>query len=155
MTIPSLINSPTNTKDIQNPELSSLAENNSISSSVQFYSICTTSTHVPNQNWNFQQSEGILASIKKLEAIRIRLAIVTYINFKASQSTKKNMSRILPAESQRNSTDPSVDVIDSSETEYDSVAKSSVCSTFFPPVEKPGDAELVYGPKTVKTTLKS
>ncbi|GJY83106.1 hypothetical protein Tco_0496482 [Tanacetum coccineum] len=63
--------------------------------------------------------------------------------------------RILPAESQRNSTDPSVDVIDSSETEYDSVAKSSVCSTFFPPVEKPGDAELVYGPKTVKTTLKS
>ncbi|GJX58421.1 hypothetical protein Tco_0289811 [Tanacetum coccineum] len=48
-----------------------------------------------------------------------------------------------------------VAVIDSSETEYDSAGKSSVCSTFFPPLEKPGDAELVSRPNTVKTTLKS
>ncbi|GKC85541.1 hypothetical protein Tco_1141258 [Tanacetum coccineum] len=35
--------------------------------------------------------------------------------------------RILPAESQRNTTDPSVAVIDSSVTDYDSADKSSVC----------------------------
>ncbi|GKB97752.1 hypothetical protein Tco_0983889, partial [Tanacetum coccineum] len=64
-------------------------------------------------------------------------------------------SIILPAESQRNSTDPLVAVIDSSETEYDSADESSVCSTSFPPLEKPGDVEPVSGPKTIKTTLKS
>ncbi|GJX65577.1 hypothetical protein Tco_0299920, partial [Tanacetum coccineum] len=58
-------------------------------------------------------------------------------------------------ESQRNSTDPPVAVIDSSETEYHSADESSVCSTFFPPLEKPGDAETVSKPKAIKTTLKS
>ncbi|GJU45792.1 hypothetical protein Tco_1203058 [Tanacetum coccineum] len=43
-----IIDKLTNTKDIQNPELFSLAENNSVSSPIKFYSICTTSTHVPN-----------------------------------------------------------------------------------------------------------
>nr|GFC77731.1 hypothetical protein [Tanacetum cinerariifolium] len=65
---------------------------------------------------------------------------------------------ILPAESQRNSTDPPVAVIDSSETEYDSVDKSLVCSTSFPPLEKPGiiPSELSSAPaensKNVKAT---
>ncbi|GJZ44229.1 retrovirus-related pol polyprotein from transposon TNT 1-94 [Tanacetum coccineum] len=63
--------------------------------------------------------------------------------------------RILPSESQRNSTDPPVAIIDSSETEYDSSDESSVCSTFFPPLEKPGDAETVSKQKAIKTTLKS
>nr|GEU82781.1 retrovirus-related Pol polyprotein from transposon TNT 1-94 [Tanacetum cinerariifolium] len=63
-------------------------------------------------------------------------------------------SGIFPAESQRNSSDPPVAVIDSSETEYDSADVSSVCSTSFPPLEKPSDVELVSEPKTVKTTLK-
>ncbi|GKD88643.1 hypothetical protein Tco_1364150, partial [Tanacetum coccineum] len=40
-------------------------------------------------------------------------------------------------------------------TKYDSTDKSSVCSTFFPPLEKLGDAETVSKPKAVKTTLKS
>ncbi|GJY47586.1 hypothetical protein Tco_0436649 [Tanacetum coccineum] len=44
--------------------------------------------------------------------------------------------RILPAESQRNITDPSVVVTDSSATEYDSTDESSVCSTPLPPLEK-------------------
>nr|GEY81910.1 hypothetical protein [Tanacetum cinerariifolium] len=44
--------------------------------------------------------------------------------------------RILLAESQRNTTDPSVDVTDSSMTDYDSVDESSVCSTPFPPLKK-------------------
>ncbi|GJT97027.1 hypothetical protein Tco_1092545 [Tanacetum coccineum] len=63
--------------------------------------------------------------------------------------------RILLAKSQRNLTDPPVSIIDSSETEYDSADESSVCSTSFPSLEKPGDAESVSGPKTVKTALKS
>nr|GEW75179.1 reverse transcriptase [Tanacetum cinerariifolium] len=63
--------------------------------------------------------------------------------------------RILPAESQRNSTDPPIAIIYSLETEYDSADESSVYSTSFPPLEKPGDARPVSGPKTVKTALKS
>ncbi|GJU59644.1 hypothetical protein Tco_1237410 [Tanacetum coccineum] len=63
--------------------------------------------------------------------------------------------RILPFESQRNSTDPPIAIIDSSETKYDLADKSSVCSTFFPPLKKPGDAKIVSEPKAVKTTLKS
>ncbi|GKE92148.1 hypothetical protein Tco_1573243, partial [Tanacetum coccineum] len=39
--------------------------------------------------------------------------------------------RILPAESQRNITDPLVAVTDSLATEYDSVDESSVCSSLF------------------------
>ncbi|GKA77846.1 hypothetical protein Tco_0784383 [Tanacetum coccineum] len=64
-------------------------------------------------------------------------------------------SKILPAEFQRNSTDPPVTVIDSSETEYDSADESSIWSTFFPLLKKPSDAETVSGPKAVKTPLKS
>ncbi|GJZ35712.1 retrovirus-related pol polyprotein from transposon TNT 1-94 [Tanacetum coccineum] len=44
--------------------------------------------------------------------------------------------RILPAESQRNTTDPSVAVTDSSATDYDSADESSVCSTLLPPLKK-------------------
>ncbi|GJV69379.1 retrovirus-related pol polyprotein from transposon TNT 1-94 [Tanacetum coccineum] len=65
--------------------------------------------------------------------------------------------RILPAESQRNLTDPLVAVIDSLETKYDSADESSVCSTSFPPLEKPGDVEPVSGLMTLKSisTFKS
>ncbi|GJX17619.1 retrovirus-related pol polyprotein from transposon TNT 1-94 [Tanacetum coccineum] len=44
--------------------------------------------------------------------------------------------RILPAESQRNTTDPLVAVTNSSATEYDLVDESSVCSTPLPPLKK-------------------
>ncbi|GJW22261.1 retrovirus-related pol polyprotein from transposon TNT 1-94 [Tanacetum coccineum] len=46
--------------------------------------------------------------------------------------------RILPAESQRNTTDPSVAVTDSSATDYDSMDESLVCGTPLPPLEKLG-----------------
>nr|GEZ89350.1 hypothetical protein [Tanacetum cinerariifolium] len=49
------------------------------------------------------------------------------------------------AESKRNLVDPLVAVIDSSKTEYDSADESSVCSTSFPPLEKQGDDEPVFG----------
>ncbi|GJV65029.1 hypothetical protein Tco_1475857 [Tanacetum coccineum] len=39
-----IIDKLTNTEDIRNPELSSLAENNSVLSLVQLYSICTSGT---------------------------------------------------------------------------------------------------------------
>ncbi|GJT26857.1 retrovirus-related pol polyprotein from transposon TNT 1-94 [Tanacetum coccineum] len=63
--------------------------------------------------------------------------------------------RILPAESQRNTTDPSVAVTDSSVTEYDSADESSVCSTPLPPLKKLNGAEPTSGPKTIKSILKS
>ncbi|GJU13586.1 retrovirus-related pol polyprotein from transposon TNT 1-94 [Tanacetum coccineum] len=63
--------------------------------------------------------------------------------------------RILPAESQRNTTDPLGDVTDSSATDYDSADESSVCSTHLPPLKKLDGTEPVSGPKTIKSILKS
>ncbi|GJX09344.1 retrovirus-related pol polyprotein from transposon TNT 1-94, partial [Tanacetum coccineum] len=63
--------------------------------------------------------------------------------------------RILPAESQRNTTDPSVAVTDSSATNYDSADESSVCSTPLPPLKKLDGAEPISGPKTIKSILRS
>ncbi|GKB43231.1 hypothetical protein Tco_0888173 [Tanacetum coccineum] len=63
--------------------------------------------------------------------------------------------RILPAESQRNTTDPSVAVTDSSTTIYDSTDESLVCSTLFPPLKKLNGAEPISGPKTIKSILRS
>ncbi|GJS06450.1 hypothetical protein Tco_0363246 [Tanacetum coccineum] len=63
--------------------------------------------------------------------------------------------RILPAESQRNTTDPSVAVTDSSATDYDSADESSVCNTPLPPLKKLDGAEPISGPKTIKSILRS
>ncbi|GJW42816.1 hypothetical protein Tco_0071615 [Tanacetum coccineum] len=63
--------------------------------------------------------------------------------------------RILPAESQRNTTNPSVAVTDSSVTDYDSADESSVCSTPLPPLKKLDGVEPISGPKTIKTILRS
>ncbi|GJW22893.1 hypothetical protein Tco_0033515 [Tanacetum coccineum] len=64
-------------------------------------------------------------------------------------------TRILPAESQRNTIDPLVAITDSSVTDYDSTDESSVCSTPIPPLEKLVGAEPISGPKTIKSILKS
>nr|GEV23124.1 hypothetical protein [Tanacetum cinerariifolium] len=45
-------------------------------------------------------------------------------------------SRILPIESQRNTTDPLVSITESSTTDYDSIDESSICSTLLPPLKK-------------------
>nr|GEV73771.1 hypothetical protein [Tanacetum cinerariifolium] len=66
-----------------------------------------------------------------------------------------NTRRILPAESQGNTTDPPVAVTDSSATEYDSADESLVCNTPFSPLEQLVGAEPVSGPKTIKSILKS
>ncbi|GJV97514.1 retrovirus-related pol polyprotein from transposon TNT 1-94 [Tanacetum coccineum] len=62
--------------------------------------------------------------------------------------------RILPAKSQRNTTNPPIAVTDSSATDYDSVDESSVCSTPLPPLKKLDGAEPVSGPKTNKSILR-
>nr|GEW04127.1 GTP-binding protein OBGC, chloroplastic [Tanacetum cinerariifolium] len=66
-----------------------------------------------------------------------------------------DIGRILPAESQRNATDPPTVVIDSSVTDYDSADKSLVCSTSLPLLKKLDGVEPVSGPKTIKSNLKS
>ncbi|GJV06544.1 hypothetical protein Tco_1344200 [Tanacetum coccineum] len=63
--------------------------------------------------------------------------------------------RILPAESQRNITNPSVAVTDLSATNYDSADESSGCSTPLPPLKKLDGAEPISGPKTIKLILRS
>ncbi|GJZ17535.1 hypothetical protein Tco_0553658, partial [Tanacetum coccineum] len=55
-----------------------------------------------------------------------------------------------PSNSQRNTTDPSVTVTDSSATDYDSSDESSVCSTPLPPLKKLDGAEPISGPKTIQ-----
>nr|GEU94551.1 retrovirus-related Pol polyprotein from transposon TNT 1-94 [Tanacetum cinerariifolium] len=64
-------------------------------------------------------------------------------------------SRILLAESQRNTTNPSVAVINSIVTDYGSVDESLVYSTPLPPLKKLDGAEPISGPKTIKSILKS
>ncbi|GJX64954.1 hypothetical protein Tco_0299297 [Tanacetum coccineum] len=64
-------------------------------------------------------------------------------------------SRILPSESQRNTTDPSVAIIESSATDYDLADESLVCSTPLPPLKKLDGAEPISGPKTIKSILRS
>nr|GEZ94105.1 retrovirus-related Pol polyprotein from transposon TNT 1-94 [Tanacetum cinerariifolium] len=61
--------------------------------------------------------------------------------------------RILPAESQRNTTDPSVAVTESSATEYDSTNESLFCSTPLPPLKKLDGAKPISGSKTIKSIL--
>ncbi|GKA48328.1 hypothetical protein Tco_0741286 [Tanacetum coccineum] len=63
--------------------------------------------------------------------------------------------RILLAESQVKITDPLVVITDSSATEFNLADESSVCSTTLPPLEKLASAEPIFGPKTIKSILKS
>ncbi|GJY79099.1 hypothetical protein Tco_0484900 [Tanacetum coccineum] len=65
-----------------------------------------------------------------------------------------DIGRILPAESQRNTTDSPVAITDSSATNYDSVDESSVCSTPLPPLKKLDGDEPSSGPKTIKSILR-
>ncbi|GJY06646.1 hypothetical protein Tco_0373700 [Tanacetum coccineum] len=63
--------------------------------------------------------------------------------------------RILPAESQRNTNDPLVAIIDSLATEYDSANESLVCSTPLPLLKKLDGAEPISRPKTIKSIIRS
>ncbi|GJV22194.1 retrovirus-related pol polyprotein from transposon TNT 1-94 [Tanacetum coccineum] len=63
--------------------------------------------------------------------------------------------RMLPTESQRNTTGPPVAVTDSLATDYDSADESSICSTPLPPLKKLDGAEPVFGPNTIKSLLRS
>ncbi|GJX18956.1 retrovirus-related pol polyprotein from transposon TNT 1-94 [Tanacetum coccineum] len=76
---------------------------------------------------------------------------------KTEDSTLSNhdTGKVPSNESQRNTTDHSVVVSDSSATDYDSADESSVCSTSLPPLEKLTGAEPVPRPKTIKSILKS
>ncbi|GJZ89924.1 hypothetical protein Tco_0661851, partial [Tanacetum coccineum] len=58
-------------------------------------------------------------------------------------------------ESQRNTTDPSVVVFDSSATDYDSANEFLVCITHLLSLKKLDGAKPVSGPKTIKSILKS
>nr|GEV26073.1 retrovirus-related Pol polyprotein from transposon TNT 1-94 [Tanacetum cinerariifolium] len=63
--------------------------------------------------------------------------------------------RILPSDLQRNTTDSSVAVTDSSVIDYDLADESSVCSISLPPLKKLDCAEPISGPKTIKSILRS
>nr|GEV97055.1 hypothetical protein CTI12_AA224790 [Tanacetum cinerariifolium] len=66
-----------------------------------------------------------------------------------------DIGRILPSESQRNTTDSSVAVTDSSATNYDSADESSVCSIHLSSLKKLDGAEPISKPKIIKSNLRS
>ncbi|GKF82669.1 hypothetical protein Tco_0244325, partial [Tanacetum coccineum] len=76
--------------------------------------------------------------------------------YEVENSTLPNhdIDKVPSDESERNTTDPSVAISDSSVTDYDSADESLVCSTLLPPLEKLAGAEPVSGPKTIKLILK-
>ncbi|GJX87386.1 hypothetical protein Tco_0339400 [Tanacetum coccineum] len=63
--------------------------------------------------------------------------------------------RILPTESKIKVTFPLVPVTDSLVIDYDSADESSICSTPLPLLEKLAGVELDFGPKSIKSILKS
>ncbi|GKD30827.1 hypothetical protein Tco_1241605, partial [Tanacetum coccineum] len=63
-------------------------------------------------------------------------------------------SRILPAESQKLTTGPSVAITDSLATDYNSTDESSVCSTPLPALKKLDGAEPISRPKTINSILR-
>ncbi|GJU90145.1 retrovirus-related pol polyprotein from transposon TNT 1-94 [Tanacetum coccineum] len=75
----------------------------------------------------------------------------------AENSTLPNhdTDKVPSEESERNMTDLSVAISDSSVTDYDLADESSVYSTPLPLLEKLAGAEPDYGPKTIKSILKS
>nr|GEY34949.1 hypothetical protein [Tanacetum cinerariifolium] len=95
------------------------------------------------------ENEGIEVKALLYKSNKCRLS-------EAEDSTLPNhdTGKVPPNESQRNMTDPSVAVSDSSATDYDSANESSVCSTSLPPLEKLAEAKPVHGPKTIKSILK-
>ncbi|GJW98970.1 hypothetical protein Tco_0180778 [Tanacetum coccineum] len=77
--------------------------------------------------------------------------------FEPENSTLPNhdTDKVPSDESERNTTDPSVAISASSVIDYDSADEFSVCITPLPPLEKLAGVEPVFGPKTIKSTLKS
>ncbi|GJX58976.1 hypothetical protein Tco_0290366 [Tanacetum coccineum] len=86
---------------------------------------------------------------------------ITSSNIPKSSETKDSTllnqytDKVPSNESQRNTTNPSVVVFDSSVTDYDSSDESSVCSTPLLSMKKLDGAEPVFGLKTIKSILKS
>ncbi|GJS84708.1 hypothetical protein Tco_0751249 [Tanacetum coccineum] len=62
-----------------------------------------------------------------------------------------NTGRIFPADSQRNTTDPSIVVTKSSATKYDLADESAICSTPLPPLKKLDGAKPTSGSKNIKS----
>nr|GEV24583.1 hypothetical protein [Tanacetum cinerariifolium] len=78
-------------------------------------------------------------------------------SFETEDSTLPNQDtdEVPSNELQRNTNDPSVVVSDSLGTHYDLADESSVCSTPILSLKKLDGAEPIYGPKTIKSILKS
>ncbi|GJW04684.1 retrovirus-related pol polyprotein from transposon TNT 1-94 [Tanacetum coccineum] len=91
--------------------------------------------------------------IEQIPSQKKRIMGVDQLTKDSSSSRQKTL--ILLAESQRNTTDPSVAVTDSSATDYDYADESSVCSTPLPPLKKLDGTEPISGPKTIKSILRS
>nr|GEV29696.1 retrovirus-related Pol polyprotein from transposon TNT 1-94 [Tanacetum cinerariifolium] len=91
-----------------------------------------------------KENKNLRTELKELKAIT-----ETWLN------SSNKVNKILPSESQRNTTDSSVAVTNSSATDYDSADEFSVCSIPLPPLKKLDGAEPISGPKTIKSILRS
>ncbi|GJS80456.1 hypothetical protein Tco_0730337 [Tanacetum coccineum] len=93
-----------------------------------------------------RNSEWVKISMRKIPLDLDKKTLFSLLNH--------DTGRILPAESQRNTIDPSVVVTDSSATNYNSMDESSVYSTHLPPLKKLDGAERISRPKTIKSILR-
>nr|GEX18864.1 retrovirus-related Pol polyprotein from transposon TNT 1-94 [Tanacetum cinerariifolium] len=96
--------------------------------------------------------EEVSSNDNEMVEVKVLMALAKE-NDVVSKKVPKMVNGILPSESQRNTTDSSVTVTDSSTTDYDSADKSSICSIPLPPLKKLDDVEPISGPKTLKLIL--
>ncbi|GJW11247.1 hypothetical protein Tco_1577074 [Tanacetum coccineum] len=97
--------------------------------------------------------EEVSSDDNEMVEVKVLVALVKKMMLSAKKVSKM-VNGILPAESQRNTTDPPVVVTHSSTIDYDSADESSVYSTPLPPLKKLDSAEPVSGPNTIKSILR-
>nr|GEV46424.1 hypothetical protein [Tanacetum cinerariifolium] len=98
--------------------------------------------------------EEMSSDDNEMAEVKLLMAL-TKENDVVSKEGARNDDGILLSKSQRNITNSSVTVTDSSTTDYDSADKSLVCSIPLPPLKKLDGAEPISGPKTLKSILRS
>nr|GEW99170.1 hypothetical protein [Tanacetum cinerariifolium] len=101
--------------------------------------------------WN---EEEVSSDDNDMVKVKVLMALAED-NDAISKEGARNGEWILPAESQRNTTNPSVAVTNSSAIDYDYADESLVYNTPLPLLKKLDGTELISGPKTIKLILRS
>nr|GEX20288.1 RNA-directed DNA polymerase, eukaryota [Tanacetum cinerariifolium] len=108
---------------------------------------------VETYDWDDEEVSSDENEVTKVKAL---MALVDEERVLVGKESDRNDTDDVPLnESQRNTTDPSIVVSNSSTTDYGSADESLVCSTPLLSLKKLDGAEPISGPKTIKSILKS